>query len=186
MFKFIQIGPEVLVTLNATWRLQLEDASLEVNREHYEGQLSRVREWVFRGRSDDERDYWYAVAGESSGEVKAVASLGHARGAIAHAADQASLRVLGITVEPSLDAANRDPDFTTLAHVAACVVVGAIRLTRSELPSRELKIWCSFPLDKEFMGVICETLKEFSELGIKGASSHRNWLVVELSEQLCE
>jgi hypothetical protein len=182
MYEFIQVSAEIFVGLNTAWRAQLDDQTLEINRESYEGQLGRVRDWVFRPRSDEERDYWYAVVGAETKEVKAIASLGHARGAWAHAAEQASLRVLAITVEPNLDAGNRDPDPATLAHVAATVVVGGLKLTRETLPSRQLKIWCSFPLDREFMESICNALKLYKELGIESASSHRNWLVVELSK----
>ena len=88
--------------------------------------------------------------------------------------------MLDVTVQPRLNLADTEPNIGELAWIAAELITGCLGLTYKEFPSKELRIYTSFPLDSGFLTAVTTAMmrdKEFSNLFT--VSTHGgSWLVV--------
>jgi hypothetical protein len=93
------------------------------------------------------------------------------------------LRMLDVTVAPDLNAANREPERSELAWIAATAIVGCLEMTYAEFPCRELKLHAGWPLDRDFLTAITTAMKGNSNFGsLFEVSSHGNWILLTKPE----
>lgn len=88
------------------------------------------------------------------------------------------LRMLDVTVRPTLDAADKAPDIYALAWIAATAIVGCLDMITNEFPCTELKIHAGLPLDKQLLTAIGTALVGEPTFAGYTISSQGNWLVV--------
>lgn len=93
--------------------------------------------------------------------------------------DKAFLKMLDVYVQPNLNLADVEPNYSELAWIAATAIVGCLGLTYDDYPSHQLKLHTAFPLDKAFMTAVTAVIFGQGELAEHyEVSQHGNWLVL--------
>ncbi|WP_145930822.1 hypothetical protein [Acidihalobacter prosperus] len=173
-FLIKTIDQAIYDATHSVWTTQLQENEAEVPSSAYR----RILEWAKRhvNGQQDKNTYCYVLSQEDKPYVAcALLEISHAR----PQSDGPWLKVLQIHVQPKWEVSTLDEEtmpLEELARLAASALVEAFGLTFEELPSCQLKVWCSTPLTKEFMQGIVLSLP--ATMGIKVAT-HGNWLVLE-------
>lgn len=93
--------------------------------------------------------------------------------------DNPHLKMLNLYVQPDLNLADSEPNYVELAWIASTAIIGCIGLTYEAYPSKELKIYSAFPLDREFLTRLSTAMMTDRNLSENfEVSMHGNWLVV--------
>lgn len=174
-FSFVaKVDSALFNTTKGAWTQQVKDHPESVSETYYEARLDHL------GKTVDGQ----TLTSDGGGCVCAVIEDGEDFAAalitVSHASSRSFLKMLDVTVQPRLNLADTEPNIGELAWIAAELITGCLGLTYKEFPSKELRIYTSFPLDNEFLTAVTTAMmrdKEFSNLFT--VSTHGgSWLVV--------
>ena len=170
-FEFIKaVDAEFFQRTKAAWLEQILANQDSANATHYDARLAHLEKTVTGDM----------LTSDGGGCVCAVVENGNdyasALVVISHAKDH-FLKMMDITVQPTLDLAETEPNIHELAWIAATAITGSLTLTYTEYPSRELRIYTTFPLDSDFLASVATALFR-NEIPHFGVTKRGNWLVV--------
>ena len=174
-FRFVaNVDATLFSTTKGAWTQQIKDHAENVSETYYEARLDHLDKSV-QGQTLTADGGGCVCAVIEDGEDFAAALI-----TVSHAPGKSFLKMLDVTVQPRLNLADAEPNIGELAWIAAELITGCLGLTYREFPSKELRIYTSFPLDSEFLTAVTTAMmrdKEFSSLFT--VSTHGGgWLVV--------
>lgn len=174
-FTFVpKVDAALFNTTKGAWTQQIQDNPESVSQAYYEARLDYLERAVDGKTHTADGGGGVCAVIEDGGDVAAALIT------VAHAPGKSSLKMLDVTVQPRLNLADSEPNIPELAWIAAELITGCLDLTYREYPSKELKIYTTFPLDKKFMTAVTTAMMrnaEFSKLF--DVSTHGgSWLVV--------
>lgn len=174
-FSFVEnVDKALFDTTKGAWIQQVEDHPESVSETYYEARLDHLEKTVEgKALTSDGGGCVCAVVEDSADYAAALITVSHAPG-------KSFLKMLDVTIQPRLNLADAEPNIGELAWIAAELITGCLGLTYTQFPSKELRIYTSFPLDSDFLTAVTTAMlrdKEFSRLFT--VSTHGgSWLVV--------
>jgi len=179
-YQFVDhVTAELFDVTKGAWLAQIEANSENVSSTYYNAALEYTERTAHgKLKMTDAGGCLCAVVEEGSEFAAALLVVGHAKA-------KSEVRMLDVYVQPSLNLADApQPDYASLAWIAATAIVGCLQLTYDRFPSRQLKIHTAIPLDAQFMsGVATAILGVDSLSGLYDVSSHGTWLMVVKKDQ---
>lgn len=173
-FSFVpKVDAALLNVTKGAWTQQVKDHPESASESYYEARLDHLE------RSVDGK----TLTADGGGCVCAVVEDGNEHASalitVSHAPGKSFLKMLEVTVEPKLNLADREPNVSELAWIAAELIVGCLGLTYEDFPSRELRIYTTFPLDHDFLTAVMTAMFKDSELASAfEVRAQGRWLVV--------
>lgn len=176
-FTFVpHVDRDLLERTKGAWSQQLSENPENASATYYDAALD------YCGRTVDGK----TLTADGGGCLCAVVENGRDSAAallvVSHAkarSDKAFLKMLDVYVQPNLNLADSEPNYSELAWIAATAIIGCLGLTYDDFPSHQLKLHTAFPLDTAFMSAITAVIFGQGELAEHYEVSHQsNWLVV--------
>lgn len=167
-FDFRKIDNKILTATAQIWEQQIDASDSDILPIHY----FKTLEWA-RRHANGEVDpdcYVYALTDKGKDNARAILDISHAR----PKSNEPWLKVLSITVEPRLDAANNPPS-SELGDIASHSLVESLGLT-FQYPSKQLKVYGNSPLTRDFLEGIAVSMKQIPGLTV---TVHGPWLVID-------
>ena len=166
-YHFVDNVSEQLLSATAdAWRAQIDANPENTNRAYYEARLAHF----VKGRESGVS----ALAGvvyDDEGFASALINVTYAK--------NSHLKMLDVTVRPDLNVADQEPNIPALAWIAATAITGCLNMTYRQFPCNELKVYASWPLDKEFLTAVTTAMAGDENFGsLFAVSSHGNWIVL--------
>ena len=177
--KFAFVSPVdqgLLDRTKAAWSQQLTENSENTSATYYAAGLDYC-ERTLDGKTlaSDGGGCLCAVVEKGKDTAAALLVVSHAKAM----GDKAFLKMLDVYVQPNLNLADTEPNYSELAWIAAMAIVGCLGLTYDEYPSQQLKLHTAFPLDKAFMSAVTAVIFGQGELAEHyEVTHHGNWLVL--------
>lgn len=154
------------------WRGEIALNATNLSSSYYEGRLKQCEQALNGEGFADGGGKLCAVIKDGSDHADAFIVVTYANGQ--------HLKMLDVTVRPSLDAADQEPNVFELAWIAATAIIGCLGMTYREFPCPELKVRASWPLDKEFLTAVTAALVADEQFAaIYDVNTHGNWIVVK-------
>lgn len=165
-------GKDLFDATALAWRNEIALNPANLSSSYYEGRLKQCEQAVNGQGFADGGGALCAVVKDGSDHADAFIVVTYANGQ--------HLKMLDVTVRPSLDAADREPNVGDLAWIAATAIIGCLGMTYHQYPCPELKVRASWPLDKEFLTAITTALLADEQFAaIYDVNTHGNWIVVK-------
>lgn len=159
---------ELLENLKEDWQFQLE--SLDINPARFLGAIARAAAFV--AGDYDKNQYAYAFI--QNEKVDALLLLSHA----CPQSDRSWLKVLEITLSPTLVDNEAPVSADTLIKMFAHIVMDVAEMTDNEHPSNKIKIYSDSIMDIRMLTALAENLQDEDFIPFH-SSSHRGWLILE-------
>lgn len=176
-FNFVsRVDRELFDRTKVAWLAQLEENPENTSTTYYGAGLDYCQRTVNNEvETGDSPGCLCAVVEDGRESAVALLVISHARAR----SESAYLKMLDIYVQPTLNLADTEPNYSELAWVAATAIVGCLELTYEDFPSQQLKVYTTLPLDKEFMSAIATAVFGQGEMADHyDLKSHGNWLVL--------
>lgn len=176
-FKFIAgVDAGLFGSTRGEWESQLAANPGNVSKPYYDASLDFLSR--FMSGLVASADGGMGVCGvveDGNPHASALIVVSHAR----PNSNKSFLKMLDMYVQPNLNLANAGPNYAQLAWISATAILGCLRMTDHEYPSKQLKIHAQFPLDKEFLTAVQTAMLSDPELSeLFDVEMHPNWLVI--------
>lgn len=178
-FKFVEkIEGAALQEIKEAWLEQANDDALGASVFRYEQDLAYF-ERVVSGAASQGTCYVSGVKDEASGAYRALITVSHNK----PKSDSPYLKVLDLTLEPTLAAEDAQKSKITVGWVLATAMVGCLDLAGRNMPSREVKFFLNRTADKDLLLATSSALaglREFSD--VLDVDGHGSWVVWRLKD----